>query len=115
MQARDRSRSRRYILNPPYRACLAVARSAKPGLYILNNCLVLPCENRGTFSRSRQTEMQRRLGRVLIALAFLAAAAPARAQQQIVIEATQPAGEPMMMPPGLGGPRQLKTGTGRIL
>ena len=59
--------------------------------------------------------MQRRLGRVLIALAFLAAAAPARAQQQIVIEATQPAGEPMMMPPGLGGPRQLKTGTGRIL
>jgi protocatechuate 3,4-dioxygenase beta subunit len=51
----------------------------------------------------------------LIALAFLAAAAPARAQQQIVIEATQPAGEPMMMPPGLGGPRQLKTGTGRIL
>ena len=58
--------------------------------------------------------MQRRLGRVLIALAFLAAAAPARAQQQIVIEATQPAGEPMMMP-GLGGPRQLKTGTGRIL
>ena len=59
--------------------------------------------------------MQRRLGRVLIALAFLAAAAPARAQQQIMIEATQPAGEPMMMPPGLGGPRQLKTGTGRIL
>ena len=59
--------------------------------------------------------MQIRLGRVLIALAFLAAAAPARAQQQIVIEATQPAGEPMMMPPGLGGPRQLKTGTGRIL
>jgi len=51
----------------------------------------------------------------LIALAFLAAAAPARAQQQIMIEATQPAGEPMMMPPGLGGPRQLKTGTGRIL
>lgn len=58
--------------------------------------------------------MQRRLGRVLIALAFLAAAAPARAQQQIEIEATQPAGEPMMLP-GLGGPRQLKTGTGRIL
>jgi hypothetical protein len=50
----------------------------------------------------------------LIALAFLAAATPARAQQQIVIEATQPAGEPMMMP-GLGGPRQLKTGSGRIL
>jgi carboxypeptidase family protein len=58
--------------------------------------------------------MQRRLGRVVIALAFLAAAVPARAQQQIVIEASQPAGEPMMIP-GLGGPRQLKTGTGRIL
>ena len=59
--------------------------------------------------------MQTRLGAVAIAFAFLgAAAAPARAQQQIVIEASQSPGEPLMMP-GFGGPRQLKTGTGRIL
>ena len=60
--------------------------------------------------------MHRRLARVVTALALFTAAAetPARAQQQIVIEATQSAGEPMMMP-GLGGPRQLKTGSGRIL
>jgi hypothetical protein len=49
-----------------------------------------------------------------LALSTAAAEIPARAQQQIFIEATQSAGEPMMMP-GLGGPRQLKTGTGRIL
>jgi hypothetical protein len=61
--------------------------------------------------------MQKRLGRVVLALALLGAAAatPANAQQQIMIEAGPPGGEPMMMPPGLGGPRQLKTGTGRIL
>jgi hypothetical protein len=60
--------------------------------------------------------MHRRLARVVTALALFTAAVgvPARAQQQIVIEATQSAGEPMMLP-GLGGPRQLKTGTGRIL
>lgn len=47
--------------------------------------------------------MQSRFGRVTIALVFLSASAvtSARAQQQIVIEATQPAGEPMMIP-GLG-------------
>jgi hypothetical protein len=62
--------------------------------------------------------MQKRLGPVVIALALLVAAAagsPASGQQQIFIEAGPPGGEPMMMPPGLGGPRQLKTGTGRIL
>ena len=61
--------------------------------------------------------MQRRIGHVVLPLAFLIATAgpPANAQQQIVIEAGPPGGEPMMMPPGLGGPRQLKTGTGRIL
>jgi hypothetical protein len=60
--------------------------------------------------------MHRLLGRVGLAFAFLSTAAvtPASAQQQIVIEATQPAGDPMMIP-GLRGPRQLKTGTGRIL
>jgi Carboxypeptidase regulatory-like domain len=61
--------------------------------------------------------MPKRPGPVVIALALLVAAAAgtsASAQQQIVIEAAQPAVEPMMIP-GLGGPRQLKTGTGRIL
>ena len=61
--------------------------------------------------------MQTRPGRLVMALALLSAApvCPARAQQQIVIEATPaPGGEPMMFP-GMGGPRQLKTGTGRIL
>jgi Carboxypeptidase regulatory-like domain len=60
--------------------------------------------------------MQRRLGPVVIALALLTAIAgtPATAQQQIFIEAGQSVGDPLMMP-GLGGPRQLKTGTGRIL
>ena len=61
--------------------------------------------------------MPKRPGPVVIALALLVAAAAgtsASAQQQIVIEAPPPAGEPMMLP-GLGGPRQLKTGTGRIL
>ena len=45
--------------------------------------------------------MQRRFGRVALALALLIATAgtPANAQQQIVIEAGPPGGEPMMMPP----------------
>jgi protocatechuate 3,4-dioxygenase beta subunit len=50
---------------------------------------------------------------VLLAIA-VAAGAPANAQQIFVTE-TQAVGEPLMMPPGLGGPRQMKTGTGRIL
>ena len=59
--------------------------------------------------------MPKRPGPVVIALALLVAAGTsASAQQPIVIEAPPPAGEPMMLP-GLGGPRQLKTGTGRIL
>ena len=60
--------------------------------------------------------MQRRFGPLALALALLIAATgtPANAQQQIVIESGPPGGEPMTMPPGLGGPRQLKTGTGRI-
>ena len=44
----------------------------------------------------------------------LTASATANAQQ-IFIEAQSSGGEPLMMPPGLGGPRQMKTGTGRIL
>ena len=50
---------------------------------------------------------------VILTIVLAASASPARAQQ-IFIE-SQSAGEPMMMPPGLGGPRQMKTGTGRIL
>jgi hypothetical protein len=61
--------------------------------------------------------MQRRLGPVALALALMAAtaASPARAQQQIIIEGPAPGGGEPMMIPGLGGPRQFKTGTGRIL
>ena len=45
-------------------------------------------------------------------LVFAVAASPAAAQQQIMIESGPPGAEMMM--PGLGGPRQFKTGTGRI-
>jgi protocatechuate 3,4-dioxygenase beta subunit len=56
-----------------------------------------------------------RLSPLLIALALAAggAGSAAAAPQQIVIESGPPPGAEMMMP-GLGGPRQLKTGTGRI-
>ena len=51
---------------------------------------------------------------VMLTIVLAATASPARAQQ-IFIESQSTAGEPMMIPPGLGGPRQMKTGTGRIL
>lgn len=51
---------------------------------------------------------------VAIALAIAVLGVPASAAPQIVIEAAPPGGEPLMMP-GFGGPRQLKTGTGRIV
>jgi protocatechuate 3,4-dioxygenase beta subunit len=51
---------------------------------------------------------------VLLTIALTVGAPAVSAQQQIFIE-TQSVGEPLMMPPGLGGPRQMKTGTGRIL
>ena len=51
---------------------------------------------------------------VMLTIVLAASASPARAQQ-IFIESQSTAGEPMMIPPGLGGPRQMKTGTGRIL
>ena len=55
-----------------------------------------------------------RLARMAIALAIAVVGVPASAAAQIVIEAAPPGGEPLMMP-GFGGPRQLKTGTGRIV
>lgn len=56
-----------------------------------------------------------RLSTLLIALALAAgrAGSAAAAPQQIMIESGPPPGAEMMMP-GFGGPRQLKTGTGRI-
>src|SRR5688572_24738521 len=55
-----------------------------------------------------------RLALVAIALAIAVPGVIAGAAPQIVIEAAPPGGEPLMMP-GFGGPRQLKTGTGRIV
>jgi protocatechuate 3,4-dioxygenase beta subunit len=55
----------------------------------------------------------RTLAPVMLTIALTAGATAADAQQ-IFIEA-QSSGEPLMVPPGLGGPRQMKTGTGRIL
>src|SRR5688500_19023834 len=55
-----------------------------------------------------------RLALVAIALAIAVPGGIAGAAPQIVIEAAPPGGEPLMMP-GFGGPRQLKTGTGRIV
>jgi protocatechuate 3,4-dioxygenase beta subunit len=51
---------------------------------------------------------------VMVTILVACAAPTARAQQQMIIETQSPGGEPMMMP-GFGGPRQMKTGTGRIL
>lgn len=53
---------------------------------------------------------------IALAVAVPLGSSVARAEPQIVIEATQIGGEPgaPLMPPGMGGPRQLKTGTGRI-
>ena len=56
----------------------------------------------------------RRFAPAMLTIVLAASATAARAQQQIVIESQSTGGEPMMMP-GLGGPRQMKTGTGRIL
>ena len=54
-----------------------------------------------------------RLAPVMVMFLLSAGAGTARAGQQVFIEA-QTAGEPIMIP-GLGGPRQMKTGTGRIV
>jgi len=54
----------------------------------------------------------RRVAAVLLTMILSAGGAVLHAQQMII--ETQSVGEPMMMP-GMGGPRQLKTGTGRIL
>lgn len=55
----------------------------------------------------------RRMAPVVLTMIFAAGAPALHAQQQMIIE-TQSVGEPVMMP-GMGGPRQLKTGTGRIV
>jgi protocatechuate 3,4-dioxygenase beta subunit len=55
----------------------------------------------------------RNLAPVMLTIALTAGATAANAQQ-IFIE-SQSVSEPLMVPPGLGGPRQMKTGTGRIL
>jgi hypothetical protein len=54
----------------------------------------------------------RRVAPVLLTMVLAAGATTLHAQQMII--ETQSVGEPLMMP-GMGGPRQLKTGTGRIL
>ena len=55
----------------------------------------------------------RNLAPAMLTIALTAGATAANAQQ-IFIE-SQSVTEPLMVPPGLGGPRQMKTGTGRIL
>jgi protocatechuate 3,4-dioxygenase beta subunit len=71
------------------------------------------CQNHASrFHFEADCMTMRCIAPVLLTIALTASATAANAQQ-IFIEAQS--SEPLMVPPGLGGPRQIKTGTGRIL